>query len=240
MSNDTPPRACLADFGFMTIVLDPKHPWSCSAQLEGGTTAFMAPEQLVPSKYGLKESVPTQKSDIYAFGLVIYQVRNQDRGYLSCAYTIQVLTGAIPFQGLRLGEIAMSVVEGKRPPKPENASDIGFSDPLWGFVERCWDGRLELRPKVTEVVSQLGRAAAAWNGVMAPHVPIENVVDETPEPISDSMAHCKLHISITLGFFSLSNGTGNIFSSSGDANLQSPTDSAPSALFDAQDRKSVV
>ena len=82
MSNDTPPRACLADFGFVTMILDPKNPWSCSAQLEGGTTMYMAPELLVPSKFGFTDSVPTQKSDIYAFGLVIHQVRNQDRRYL--------------------------------------------------------------------------------------------------------------------------------------------------------------
>ena len=126
----------------------------------------------------------------------------------------------------------MIVVEGKRPPKPENASDIGFSDPLWDFVEHCWDGKLELRPEVIEVVSQLGRAAAAWNRVMAP--PHENVVPETPGPIPDSSVHCKLRISITLGFFLLSNGAGNIFSSSGDVDLQSPTGSAPSAIFDAQ------
>ena len=80
MSNDTPPRACLADFGFMTMVLDPNQPLLDWAQLEGGTTMFMAPELLVPSMFGFTESVPTQKSDIYSFGLVVYQVRDQDRG----------------------------------------------------------------------------------------------------------------------------------------------------------------
>ena len=76
MSNDTPPRACLADFGLMAMVLDPVHPWSCIEQLDDGTKMFMAPELLVPSKSDCTESVHTQKSDIYAFGLVIYQVRN--------------------------------------------------------------------------------------------------------------------------------------------------------------------
>jgi hypothetical protein len=74
MSNDTPPRACLADFGLMAMVLDPKQPMSCSAQLEGGTTTFMSPELLVPSMFGVKSSVPTPEADIYAFGLVIFQV----------------------------------------------------------------------------------------------------------------------------------------------------------------------
>ena len=57
MSNDTPPRACLADFGFMTMVLDPDQLMSCSAQLEGGTAMFMSPELLVSSRFGLTESM---------------------------------------------------------------------------------------------------------------------------------------------------------------------------------------
>lgn len=83
----------------------------------------------------------------------------------------------------------MSVVEGKRPPKPKNASDIGFSDSLWDLVEGCWDGKLEFRPNVTEVASQLAMAAAAWDGVMAPLVLVENTMSG---PISDSVAHRKL------------------------------------------------
>ena len=74
MTNHTPPQACLADFGFTTIVLDPQSPISCSIALGGGTTTFMAPEQLAPSKFGLDSKVPTQEADIYAFGLVILQV----------------------------------------------------------------------------------------------------------------------------------------------------------------------
>ena len=133
-----------------------------------------------------------------------------------------------------MGEIAVSVVEGKRPSKPENASGTGFSDSLWDFVERCWDGKLELRPKVTEVASQLSKAAAAWNGVMAPHAPIENAEPETPEPMSGSMELCKLHILIVLCFFVLSNSAGNIFppSRGAIATLQSPTDSTSSAFSD--------
>ena len=93
-------------------------------------------------------------------------------------------------------EMAFSVVGGGRPPKPKNASNLGLSDLLWSFVQRCWDGKLKLRPTVTEVVSQLGKAAAGWNGVMPPHAPIEGVVPETREPDSDSVEVCKLHILI--------------------------------------------
>ena len=74
MTNDTPPKACLADFGFTTMVLDPQNPMSSSATLGGGTLAFMAPELLAPSAHGFKNATPTQEGDIYAFGLVILQV----------------------------------------------------------------------------------------------------------------------------------------------------------------------
>jgi serine/threonine protein kinase len=82
MSNDEPPRACLADFGFMAMVLDPSQPMSRSVQLEGGTMTFMSPELLVPSKFNTKDSVPTPQADIYAFGLVTFQVCEQDRRLL--------------------------------------------------------------------------------------------------------------------------------------------------------------
>ena len=74
ITNHTPPRACLGDFGFTTMVLNPVQPISCSAQLEGGMMKFMSPELLVPSKFDIKDSVPTPEADIYAFGLVIFQV----------------------------------------------------------------------------------------------------------------------------------------------------------------------
>jgi len=83
MTNDTPPRAYLADFGFMAMVLDPDQPMTCSARLEGGTMSFMSPERLAPREFGMKNSMPTPQADIYAFGLVVFQVCEQDYGYLS-------------------------------------------------------------------------------------------------------------------------------------------------------------
>ena len=193
MSNSIPPRACLADFGFTTMALNPSLSVSCGAELEGGTTMFMSPELLIPKRFGFTESVPTPEADIYAFGFVIYQVYEQDGSYLSFTYTIQVLTGDTPFPKLRMADIVLNVVQGVRPPKPANALAIGFSDMLWSFVQSCWDGDMELRPKVARVVSQLGRAADDWFGLMSPSVQTESV---SLELMSDSMAHCKPHILI--------------------------------------------
>ena len=126
----------------------------------------MSPELLVPSRFGFTESIPTPEADIYAFELVIYQVCDHDRRYPQFAYIFQVLMGKLPSPGLGMIEIALDVVQGVRLTKPQNASAIGFSDSLWSFVQRCWDGEMKLQPKVAGVVSQLGRAAAGWGEVL--------------------------------------------------------------------------
>ena len=46
-------------------------------QLGGSTMMFIAPELLIPSKFGMKDSAPTPEGDIYAFGMVIFQVCEQ-------------------------------------------------------------------------------------------------------------------------------------------------------------------
>ena len=86
ITNDTHPRACLGDFGFTTMIPDRDQKLSCSAQLEGGTKTFMSPELLVPSMFGLEDSLPTPQADIYAFGLVMFQVCERDHKYRPSAY----------------------------------------------------------------------------------------------------------------------------------------------------------
>jgi serine/threonine protein kinase len=225
MSSHTPPRACLADFGFMTMVPDPEQPMSCSVQLEGGTMMFMSPELLFPSRFGLKDSVPIPEGDIYAFGLVIFQVCAHGRGSLLFSHSVQVLTGEIPFRGIRPAELGYAVVEGRRPEKPANASAIGFSDPLWDFVQRCWDGNMRLRPKIAEVVARLGEAVANWVRLTPPCIQIENVASGSKEPVSDSVAHCEFEILAPPSYFPLSNRIGLIFQSSPDVTPEGPIDS---------------
>jgi len=81
VSNGSPPRACLADFDFISTVSDPVQKLSTSAQTEGGTPWFKSPERLIPEEFGKKDALPTQQADIYAFGLVIFQVRKQGHRY---------------------------------------------------------------------------------------------------------------------------------------------------------------
>ena len=100
-------------------------------------------------------------------------------------YIPQVLTGQAPFGAIRQSALAHHVLGGKRPGKPENASAIGFSDPLWDFTRRCWDGEMELRPKVGEVVTHLTAAAASRNQLMPPHSHVRGAGAAAPKETSD-------------------------------------------------------
>ena len=169
MSNGTPPRACLADFSFITTILNPQQNLSCSVEVAGGTTRFKSPELLACDGIGRKYAKPTPQSDIYAFGLVIFQVCRLDCRYrLFLRILLQVLKGESPFHGILDTAVVCDVLKGKRPDKPKNASAIGFSDPLWVFTERCWGDKMASRPEVGEVVRRLEGAAANWNGPMPP------------------------------------------------------------------------
>ena len=65
----------------MTMVLDPARPMACNAQLDGSTMAFMSPEILGPPRPSIMESVLTPEADIYAFGMVTFQVFKPDLEY---------------------------------------------------------------------------------------------------------------------------------------------------------------
>lgn len=68
--------ACLADFGLMSIILDPGTV-DVTASVEGGfkgTYRWMSPELFSPSDFDLPGFQLTKESDCYAFGMVIYEV----------------------------------------------------------------------------------------------------------------------------------------------------------------------
>ncbi|KAF9789223.1 hypothetical protein BJ322DRAFT_1017929 [Thelephora terrestris] len=151
MTNDTPPTACLADFGFTTL-----------SHAARGTMTFMAPELLASSNYGLTNSVPTQEADIYAFGLVLFQASPDGRP------TVPKLQAS----GTRLGT---------RPEKPANAKDVGISNALWELMQVCWHRKIEERPQIQEVVEGVKNAAAKWRKEMPPSAPEQREESDEPQ-----------------------------------------------------------
>ena len=127
---------------------------------------------------------------------------------ISCFHIhfLQVLKGETPFHGLQDSAIGYHVLRGRRPEKPENAAAIGFSDSLWAFTERCWDGKMELRPEVGEVVERLEEAATSWFGLMAP-LSRASDVDSSSEAYLDSAEPSEFNVPIIPRRYLSCNGT---------------------------------
>jgi len=223
VSYGTPPRACLAGFSCITTVLDSDRELLYSAQTGCGTVQFMSPELLLPEEFGQESARPTLQADIYAFGLVIFQVRKRDYGYRVFSNSIfQVLTGGIPFPGVRGSALAYHVFHGMRPPKPVNASTIGLSDSLWAFVQNCWHHQMELRPVVGEVVTHLCEAADSWVGLMPPSsLEASDITLDFEGPVSDSEEPSEFNTLTLLLYCPQSDGTDFFPSSSSDVSESS-------------------
>ncbi|KAF9781244.1 hypothetical protein BJ322DRAFT_1111962 [Thelephora terrestris] len=166
ITDTEPVSACLSDFGCTTIVYDPGFGMEpLESEVYGGTTPFMAPERLVPSKFGLEDGTPTMEADIYAMAMTIYQV----------------LTGTLPF-GKRTGpEVMFQLLGGVRPSKPKNALELGLSDEVWKLLEDCWQTDRQLRPPVNDVLGHV-RSAASACGTLPP---VGGVARRDRDPASD-------------------------------------------------------
>ena len=134
ISDSTPPFALLADFGFTRVTTVSVK----ASSNELGTLFFMAPELLLPTKFGLDKGVPSKEADVYALGMTVYQV----------------LTGKLPFFPRREAEVTHTVVSGERPPKPENMEEIGMTDDLWDLMRECWREDRTARPTIVEVLKK--------------------------------------------------------------------------------------
>lgn len=58
----------------MTIVYDDADGMEGTSAHGGGTTPFMAPELLCPSKFGRPKCQVSKGADVYAFGISVLQV----------------------------------------------------------------------------------------------------------------------------------------------------------------------
>ena len=83
----------------------------------------------------------------------------------------QVLTGLTPFHPSRDAEIAFRVLQGHRPTKPANASDVGISEGLWQLLVRCWNVNDTKRPRVDEIYEHLCQEPARGRSFPPSNVP---------------------------------------------------------------------
>ena len=144
----------------------------------------MAPELLAPEKFGKKNRRPTQPADVYAFGMVIYEV----------------LTGRDPFYDQKCGQYQFmaNVLDGKRPTKPADVKTIWFGSGTWELMEECWKESTE-RPTTERVIAHLACVAES-----------STTVGPTPRMTYDSDDSLELSSSSMVLFISSNHGKPNL------------------------------
>jgi len=125
-------HARIADFGLLRILSDKANFLSSISCPGGGTVQWMSPELLYPGGFNLKDSRPTKQSDIYAMGMVIYEV----------------LSGQFPFPRCKEAVVIQKVLGGERPQRPQGPRGIWFRDGLWEMMELCWKAERDDRPSL--------------------------------------------------------------------------------------------
>ena len=127
-------HARLADFGLLTIIKDPTNLLTSTTYSQGGSARWMSPELIDPQQFGLQHSRPTESSDCYALGMVIYET----------------ISGNMPFHEDPDLTVFVKVLQGKRPPRGAK-----FRKDLWGMLERCWESQPGGRPSIGDVLRYL-------------------------------------------------------------------------------------
>ena len=140
-------HALLADFGLLAIMPDTTNIISSNSFSQAGTHRWMSPELLFPARFGLEHCLPTEPSDCYALGMVVYEV----------------LSGTLPFHRLGHFAVVAMVLEGERPERPQGAEGAWFNDDIWSILGRCWKPTSSDRPKTTDVLVCLEKVSGSWS-----------------------------------------------------------------------------
>ena len=109
-----------------------------------------------------KDCSPTQESDRYALGMVIYEVRGCNCYDAPSFILHQVLTGLCPFHHISQFAAVVAVQRGERPARPPHAESLGFSDLLWELSLQCWDQSPSARPTAQELLHFLQGISNTW------------------------------------------------------------------------------
>ena len=83
----------------------------------------------------------SKAADVFAFAMV----------------AVEVYTGEVPFQGDPPAMAASRVLKGGRPEMPRDAEQMGLTNDIWEFLERCWHQNPKKRPTMKEVVRKWQR-----------------------------------------------------------------------------------
>ncbi|KZT22871.1 kinase-like protein, partial [Neolentinus lepideus HHB14362 ss-1] len=114
-------HARLADFGLSVLAEATRGAYSSSTP--SGSTRWQSPELL---DFDLPKFRKTTYSDVWAFGCVC----------------LEICTGRMPFPQIppnREVMVAVHILSGARPVRPDDEDVIGLTDNLWHLMQKCWE-----------------------------------------------------------------------------------------------------
>ena len=171
--------------GFNLVTVAAEHS-TIAAPLVEGVIPWTSPELLYPDKFGLKSNQPTEKSDLYALGMVVYEV----------------LSGQAPFAAYRDSEVVFMVLGGERPERPQGDAGKLFTGEIWEVLELCWKQQPNDRPSLKRVLSAL-------EGV--PFMPPSDVDEEAETDTDDEQSASPTEREIEIESRSCTEGTPGMF-----------------------------
>ena len=134
---------------------------------------WLAPELLNPCRFkeGVFDVRTSVASDVYAFGMTIFEVRFSELVHqCTAAYRIsQVFSGEAPFHTIPESVVVIEVgVNDRRPARPVKvAIGRGLDDDMWIVMQSCWQVNSAARPTISSVVSFLGaKARRSFGGAL--------------------------------------------------------------------------
>ncbi|KAF9220663.1 kinase-like protein, partial [Gyrodon lividus] len=120
-------HARLADFGLSTILLEFVGISFFTSTIKG-SIRWAAPELFCFLDNVSTIPAPSQASDMYSFGSIMFQV----------------LTGEVPYAHLKSdAQVIFTVSKGVTPPPPASGC---VSEPQWRFIHGCWSRPQTARP----------------------------------------------------------------------------------------------
>jgi len=118
-------------------------------------------------------SCPSRESDVYALGMVIYEVRCiESPGASPNGSLLQVFAHKRPFSHLPCHAIPVRVHKGDRPSRLTNREFFGLSEDVQMLMERCWNQVPSGRPRAADALAIFETVSRGW-------------VSPTPEAIAN-------------------------------------------------------
>ena len=123
----------VSDYGLSPISWNPKFT-PLSTLGVSGSPQWLAPEIIRPRNITTSQSFMGSKpADVFAFGML----------------AAELFHGKLP---PTTGPVIKQILHGERPCKPQAAEQLGLTEEMWKFIERCWNADPNRRPSIDEAV----------------------------------------------------------------------------------------